>query len=107
MAIEVFRTKEFSAWMRRLADPVGKHRIQQRVNRLRGTGLFGDVKPVGEGVFEMRIDSGPGYRVYYAMRGKSVVLLLIGGGKATQKRDIARAKRVNEECGVVWRTKCR
>lgn len=60
-------------------------------------GNFGDAKSVGDGVFEMRIDYGPGYRLYYALRGSELVLLLIGGDKSSQQKDIAKAKKLNQE----------
>lgn len=68
-----------------------------RIQRLSLTENFGDAKPVDDGVFEMRIDYGPGYRLYYALRGKELVLLLVGGDKSSQQRDIAKAKRLNQE----------
>jgi putative addiction module killer protein len=74
-----------------LADDRARARIEVRIYRL-SLGNFGDVKPVGEGVSGMRIDYGPGYRVYLTRRGKAVVILLCGGDKRTQARDIAAAK---------------
>lgn len=82
--------------MGELRDPRARARIAKRIDRL-ARGNPGDVKPVGEGVSEMRIDYGPGYRVYYAQRGKHVVLLLCGGDKASQERDIRRAKALAKE----------
>lgn len=67
-----------------------------RIQRLSLTENFGDAKPVGDGVFEMRIDYGSGYRLYYALRGNEPVLLLIGGNKSSQQRDIAKAKKLNQ-----------
>lgn len=77
-------------WLRTLRDLQGKAAIIRRLNRLE-LGNFGDFKPIREGVFELRIDVGPGYRVYYARSGKTVVLLLCGGSKRTQYADIDRA----------------
>lgn len=77
-------------WLRTLRDLQGKAAIVRRLNRLE-LGNFGDFKPIREGVFELRIDVGPGYRVYYARSGKTVVLLLCGGSKRTQDADIDRA----------------
>lgn len=81
----------FSAWLRRLRDIEARHRIVARLKRA-AFGNFGDVKPVGDGVHEMRVDCGPGYRVYYARDGERVYLLLCGGDKRTQAQDIALAK---------------
>lgn len=82
--------------MRSLRDPRAGARIAKRIDRL-ALGSPGDVKPVGEGISEMRIDYGPGYRVYYAQRGMQIVLLLCGGDKASQERDIRRAKALAKE----------
>ncbi len=71
-------------------------RILDRLKRA-SNGNFGDTKPVKGGVFEMRIDYGPGYRVYFFQRGKEIVILLCGGDKSTQNADIAQAKRLKEE----------
>ena len=78
------------AWLARLRDDRTRAKIAARLARL-SVGNFGDCKPVRAGVWELRIDWGPGYRVYYAMAGKEIVLLLCGGNKGTQARDIARA----------------
>lgn len=77
-------------WLRKLRDMTAKVAIIRRLNRLE-QGQFGDCKPVRDGVFELRIDVGPGYRVYYAQSGKTVMLLLCGGAKRTQNTDIDRA----------------
>ncbi len=84
------RTAEFDAWLSGLKDKVGRARIIQRMDAAMA-GNFGDSEPVGEGVSEMRIHVGPGYRVYYTRRGEVVYLLLLGGDKSSQKRDIKRA----------------
>lgn len=81
----------FDDWLVSLKDLVARAKILTRIDRAR-IGNFGDVEPVGEGVFEMRIDYGPGYRIYYAREGRVVYLLLHGGDKSTQKSDISRAK---------------
>ena len=94
--IEIRRTAVFLKWMRELRDVHARARIQIRVDRL-SLGNPGDVMPVGEGVSEMRIDYGPGYRVYFAGRGKAVVVLLCGGDKQTQHEDIARARNLAKE----------
>lgn len=85
------RTSEFDAWLKALRDPIGKARIISRI-RSAEAGNFGDCEPVGEGVSEMRIHYGPGYRVYYSRKGDVVYLLLCGGNKSTQKSDIKQAK---------------
>jgi putative addiction module killer protein len=77
-------------WLRDLRDRRARARIESRLTLL-SLGHFGDCKPVGEGVWELRVDIGPGYRVYYAMEGKSIVLLISGGDKRSQTRDIRRA----------------
>lgn len=84
------RTDEFDAWLSALKDKIGRARIIQRI-RSAEAGNFGDCEPVGEGVSEMRIHVGPGYRLYYMQYGTVVYLLLLGGDKSGQKRDIKRA----------------
>lgn len=87
---EIRKTEAFARWLDGLRDLKGRARIQARIERL-AMGNPGDVKPVGEGVSEMRIDCGPGYRVYYTSRGQDLVILLAGGSKGTQSADIRRA----------------
>ena len=84
------RTDEFDAWLADLTDNVARARIVHRI-RSAEHGNFGDCEPVGEGVSEMRIHVGPGYRAYYTRRGAVIYLLLLGGDKSSQKRDIKRA----------------
>lgn len=84
-------TSDFSAWLDRLDDWKGRVRILSRLDSA-AEGNFGDCETVGDGVSEMRIHFGPGYRVYYAREGTSIYLLLLGGDKKSQRRDIARAK---------------
>ncbi len=84
------RSEEFDAWLSGLKDKVGRARIALRI-RSAEQGNFGDCEPVGEGVSEMRIHVGPGYRVYFTRRGEVVYMLLLGGDKSSQKRDIKRA----------------
>jgi putative addiction module killer protein len=84
------RSSEFDAWLDRLADLRARARVVARLRRAT-LGNFGDTKPVGEGVSEMRIDVGPGYRIYFVRRGIEVYVLLVGGDKSTQKRDIEQA----------------
>jgi len=81
----------FAVWVDRISDPIAASAVQDRLARLR-LGLFGDCKPVGNGVFELRIDVGAGYRAYIARTGGRVILLLCGGDKRTQDRDIRLAK---------------
>lgn len=94
--IEVRQTSEFAAWIAKLSDQQAVRRITIRLARLE-VGLLGDVKPVGAGVSELRINYGPGYRVYFAQRGAVLILLLCGGDKGTQARDIAKAKALAKE----------
>jgi len=88
--IEIRQTEVFATWFARLRDRQARARITARIRRL-SLGNPGDVRPVGGGVSEMRIDYGPGYRVYFVQRGEVLVILLCGGDKRTQERDIARA----------------
>ena len=90
------RSSEFDAWLARLADHKAKARILARL-RSATLGNFGDCETVGEGVSEMRIHVGPGYRVYFVRIGMTVYVLLTGGDKASQKQDIARAKSLARE----------
>ena len=94
--VELVSSTIFTDWLIALADRRAAARIQARLDRL-ALGNPGDVKPVGEGVSEMRIDYGPGYRVYFTRRGVLLVLLLCGGDKSTQAKDIAQAKRLAKE----------
>jgi len=87
------RTNVFVEWLTYLRDSQAKFRISKRIRRL-ADGNPGDVKPAGEGVSEMRIDYGPGYRVYYKDTGDEIVVLLCGGDKTTQQADIDEAKRL-------------
>ncbi|NKE43379.1 type II toxin-antitoxin system RelE/ParE family toxin [Roseomonas frigidaquae] len=89
-------TEAFSAWIKSLRDREAKARIARRLERLQA-GNPGDVKPVGQGVSELRITYGPGYRIYFVQRGSVVIILLCGGDKATQQRDIELAKRLAQE----------
>jgi putative addiction module killer protein len=93
--IKVRQTDEFSSWLRHLRDANAAARIVGRIRRME-MGNPGDVKSVGRGVLEMRIDYGPGYRVYYARHGEQIVMLLCGGDKRTQQQDIKRAQKLAE-----------
>ncbi|MGE0383432.1 MAG: type II toxin-antitoxin system RelE/ParE family toxin [Gammaproteobacteria bacterium] len=88
--LEIRRTDAFSKWLDRLRDPRARALVLSRLTRVE-EGNLGDTKPVGEGVSEFRIDYGPGYRVYYTQRNKTIIILLVGGDKSTQARDIKRA----------------
>lgn len=94
--IEVRQTEVFAEWFAGLRDRAARARIAVRIRRL-SLGNPGDVKPVGGGVSEMRIDYGPGYRMYFVRRGDTVVILLCGGDKRHQDRDIARALELARE----------
>ena len=90
------RTDEFDSWLAALKDKQGRARIVHRI-RSAEHGNFGDCEPVGEGVSEMRIHVGPGYRAYFTRRAEVVYLLLVGGDKSSQKRDIKRALAMAQE----------
>jgi putative addiction module killer protein len=90
---EVRKTDEFDKWLSALADQRAVAKIASRIERL-GLGNPGHVKPVGEGISEMRVTHGPGYRIYYKQTGKTIVLILCGGDKSTQSKDIQRAKEI-------------
>lgn len=94
--IEIRRTELFDRWLRKLRDPNAKARIQIRIDRL-GRGLFGDAKDIGQGLSELRIDYGPGYRIYLMKRGDVLLILLCGGDKRTQDSDIKQAKAMAAE----------
>ena len=94
--VEVRQTDVFTEWFAGLRDREARARITVRIRRL-SLGNRGDVRPVGSGVSEMRIDYGPGYRVYFVGRGDMVVVLLCGGDKRHQDRDIARALELAQE----------
>ncbi|AAZ38077.1 MULTISPECIES: type II toxin-antitoxin system RelE/ParE family toxin [Pseudomonas syringae group] len=92
------QTSTYMAWERRLKDQKAKAAIAARIFRV-ANGLMGDVSPVGQGVSELRIHVGPGYRVYFQQRGDELILLLCGGDKSSQSRDIETAKRLADQ----WR----
>lgn len=91
MFIEIRQTERFVRWLNDLRDPAARDRIRARIRRL-SLGNPGDVRAVGSGVSEMRIHYGPGYRVYFVTRGAALVILLAGGDKRSQERDIAAAQ---------------
>jgi putative addiction module killer protein len=94
--VEVRQTVAFTEWLAGLRDLMAQARILARIRRME-LGNPGDIKPVGGGVSEMRIAHGPGYRIYFVQRGQTVVILLCGGDKSSQRRDIAMAKQMAEE----------
>jgi putative addiction module killer protein len=94
--IEFKQTETFRRWRMRLKDERIRALIASRLDRL-AFGNAGDVKPVGQGISELRIDYGPGYRVYFMKRGTTIIILLCGGDKSTQAKDIQTAKRLAAE----------
>ena len=96
VCMEVRQTEAFSTWLGDLNDDRARVKIQARIDRL-ALGNLGDVAPVGEGVSEMRVHYGPGYRVYFVQRGDVLVILLCGGTKRTQAKDIKQAKQLAED----------
>ena len=94
--LELKQTETFRNWWMRLKDERARGLISSRLNRL-AYGHAGDVAPVGEGISELRIHLGPGYRVYFRKRGKTVIILLCGGDKSSQAKDIKAAKRLADE----------
>lgn len=95
MELTVRQTDEFADWLHELPDPDAA-RITSRIVRVQVTGNLGDTKSVGNKVSELRFHFGPGYRVYYTKVGREILLLLAGGDKGTQDRDIQRAKQIAE-----------
>ncbi|MBE7459631.1 MAG: type II toxin-antitoxin system RelE/ParE family toxin [Zoogloeaceae bacterium] len=95
--LEIIQSETFARWLGKLKDRQAIAKINARIRRLSETGSFGDVKPAREGVSEMRIDHGPGYRLYFMRRGAILVVLLAGGDKSTQDADIKRAIQIAKE----------
>ena len=91
--IEIRKTEEFITWLNNLFDLTARAKIQARIKRL-SEGNPGNIKSVGEKVFEMKIDFGPGYRVYFTKQGQKITILLLGGDKSTQAKDIRLAQRL-------------
>jgi putative addiction module killer protein len=96
---EVYKTDEFAHWFKKLRDRQAKSRILARIDRLE-QGHFGDVESVGDGVSELRVFYGPGYRIYFTRRSSVVVILLSGGDKKSQSKDIAKAKELAQQLEV-------
>jgi len=94
--VEIIKSDTFDRWLRKLRDPQAKARVEMRIRRL-SLGNAGDVQPIGEGLSEMRIDYGPGYRLYYTQRNSILILLLCGGDKRTQQKDIVKAMKIADE----------
>ena len=94
--IEIRQTEHYARWFRKLRDRQAKARINVRIRRL-SLGNKRDLKPVGGGVSELRVPYGPGYRIYFCQRGEKLVILLAGGDKGSQRRDIRTAQEINEE----------
>ena len=90
------QTEVFTKWLHKLKDIKAKVTIVRRIERAKN-GNFGDFKSLGSEVYELRITTGPGYRVYYTIKGGKLVLLLVGGDKSTQAKDIEKAKKIKEE----------
>jgi putative addiction module killer protein len=95
----VKRTEEFKEWLRNLKDMNAFAQITKRLTRV-VDGNLGDYKSVGDKIFEMRVNIGPGYRIYFTKKGTEYVFLLLGGDKSTQHKDIVKAKKIAEEYGV-------
>jgi putative addiction module killer protein len=93
--IDVRETPDFTKWLAALNDQRARLQIVRRISRV-AAGNFGDAKSVGGAVSELRIDHGPGYRVYFTRRGKAIVILLCGGDKRTQSKDIRKAQEITE-----------
>lgn len=93
---KVLQTETYKKWFKKLRDNVAKQSITWRIERMKN-GNFGDSKTVGGGVFELRIDVGKGYRVYFKNNGKEIIILLVGGDKSTQEADIKTAKKMAED----------
>lgn len=95
---EVLQSDEFAAWLSGLRDIKARVRIISRISRME-SGNLGDCEPVGEGLSEARIHYGPGYRLYFMQRGKAIIVLLCGGDKRSQEKDIKKAKQIAQR----WR----
>ena len=94
--MEILKSRTFDGWLTALKDRRAATRVQIRIDRL-SLGNPGDVRSIGEGLSELRIHYGPGYRVYFAQRGSTLVILLCGGDKSSQERDIAKARLINSQ----------
>jgi len=95
--MDIIRSQTFNKWMRALRDPVWKIRIAARIGAIESEGHFGDTKYLRDGVWELRFKSGAGFRVYYARRGKAVIILLCAGDKSSQTSDIDKSVKINAQ----------
>ena len=93
---DIKSTSLFSKWLKKLKDMKGRMAVARRIERME-SGNFGNVKSVGTHISELRITTGPGYRVYFAKRGEKIIILLVGGDKSTQSKDIKKAEELLEE----------
>jgi putative addiction module killer protein len=100
---EVLETEEFTEWLKNFTDMRTRSRVTDRTEKFRKYGHPGRVEPVGEGVSEMKIDYGPGLRIYYIQMDRTVVILLIGGDKGSQKKDIKLARKLAKREREKWR----
>jgi putative addiction module killer protein len=94
---EIKQTRQYEDWYNGLNDSAVRARVALRLKRIKEYDHFGDVKPVGDGIFEMRIHFGKGYRIYYRAIGDTIILLLVGGDKSSQSRDIEKARILAKE----------
>ncbi len=94
--IEIFQTTVFSDWIKKLKDRTARFRIIVQIDKLK-LGNFNNTKALGGGLFELKVDHGPGYRVYFIKEGQKVVILLCGGDKSTQQKDITKAQKMVKE----------
>ncbi len=88
------KTNEFDKWLRKLKDLKGKAKILFRIQKIENYGHFGDCKPVGDGIRELRVNFAKGYRVYFKEKDGKIIVLLVGGDKSTQQKDIKKAKEI-------------
>ena len=96
--MRILKTGQYDRWFKKLKDAAAKARINARLRRIELSGeLIGDYKPVGDKVLELRVDAGPGYRIYSHLKGDELILLLVGGDKSTQQADIRKAKALLRE----------
>jgi putative addiction module killer protein len=91
---KVSKTEHFSKWFKKLKDMRSKIKIARRIDKIEHKGHFGEFRPIGEGLSELIFTEGKGYRVYYGTKNKEIIILLVGGNKATQAKDIAKAKEI-------------
>ncbi|MEM8584850.1 MAG: type II toxin-antitoxin system RelE/ParE family toxin [Bacteroidota bacterium] len=91
---KIEKTAEFDKWFRKLRDVRAKSKILFRIQKLKREDYFGDIKPVGNGIQEIRVNYAKGYRIYFKKVGSEIIILLVGGDKSTQSRDIEKAKRI-------------